>query len=96
MPRTPIPDRWAKLSRSKIHEYVLEGKLLEAFSLPRRLVRSMQTMETRSPLPPLGGYDYLPATYMPGSAGRWRRRTAADEDQDLADRWLAPVHVRWR
>jgi hypothetical protein len=70
------------LISSKIHEYVLDGKLLEAFSLPRRLVRSMQTMETRSPLPPLGGYDFLPATYMPGSAGRWRYRTAADEDQD--------------
>ncbi|WP_328305389.1 hypothetical protein [Actinomycetospora sp. NBC_00405] len=67
---------------SKIHEYVLDGKLLEAFSLPRRLVRSMQTMETRSPLPPLRGDDYLPATYMPGSGGRWRHRTAADEDQD--------------
>lgn len=67
---------------SKIREYVLGGKLLEAFSLPRRLVRSMQTMETRNPLSPLGGYDHLPATHMPGSAGRWRYRTAADEDQD--------------
>src|SRR4051795_9795735 len=63
------------LISSKIHEYVLDGRRLEAFSLPRRLVRSMQTMETRSPLPPLGGYDPLPATYMPGSAGRWRYRT---------------------
>lgn len=71
------------LISSKIQQYVLGGKLLKAFSLPRRLVRSMQTMETRSPLPPLGGYDYLPATYVPGSAQRWRYRTAADEDQNL-------------
>jgi hypothetical protein len=70
------------LISSKIHEYVLDGKLLEAFSLPRRLVRSMQTMEPRSLLPPLDGHDYLPATYMPGSGGRWRYRTAADEEQD--------------
>jgi hypothetical protein len=76
------PGPTGELISSKIHEYVLDGKLLESFSLPRRLVRSMQTMEARSPLPPLGGYDHLPATYIPGSAGRWRYRTSPDEDQD--------------
>jgi hypothetical protein len=76
------PGPMGELISSRIHEYVLDGKLLESFSLPRRLVRSMQTMEARSPLPPLGGYDYLPATYMPGSPGRWRYRTSAGGDQD--------------
>jgi hypothetical protein len=76
------PGPMGDLICSKIEEYVLGGKLLQAFSLPRRLVRSMQTMETQSPLPPLDGYDYLPATYMPGSAHRWRYRTEADEEQD--------------
>jgi hypothetical protein len=68
------------LISSKIKDYVLGGKLLEAFSLPRRLVRSMQSMEIRSPLPPRVGYDHLPAIYMPGSGQRWRYRTATDED----------------
>lgn len=67
------------LISSRIREYVLDGRLLEPFSLPDRLVRSLQTMEARSPLPPLTGYDHLPATYVPGSAVRWQYHTAAIE-----------------
>jgi hypothetical protein len=69
------------LIKTKIEQYVMDGKLLEPFDLARRLVRSMQTMETRHPLPSGGGYDYLPTVYVPGSGMRWRYRTAADEDR---------------
>jgi hypothetical protein len=67
------------LVTSRIQEYVLDGKLLEPFSLACRLVRALQTMEVRSPLPPQAGYNHLPAKYIPGSAMRWRYRTATDE-----------------
>ena len=67
------------LVRSRIEEYVLDGTVQEPFSMPHRLVRSLQTMESRSPLPTPAGYGHLPATYIPGSAMRWRYRTAADE-----------------
>jgi hypothetical protein len=69
------------LIKTTIEEYVVDGKLLEPFGLARRLVRSMQTMEARSPLPPRGGYDHLPAVSVPGSGLRWRYRTAADEER---------------
>jgi hypothetical protein len=67
------------LVSSTIQEYVLGGNLLEPFSLAGRLVRALQTMEARSPLPPRARYNHLPAEYLPGSAMRWRYRTAADE-----------------
>ncbi|HEY2223264.1 hypothetical protein [Actinomycetospora sp.] len=70
------------LIKTKIEEYVMDGRLLEPFDLARRLIRSMQTMETRSPLPPRGGYDHLPAVAVPGSGSRWRYQTAADENRD--------------
>jgi hypothetical protein len=73
------------LIRSRIQEYVLDGSVLEPFSLPHRLVRALQTMEVRGPLPPRSGYDHLPATYIPGSAMRWRYRTAADEGTEDRD-----------
>ena len=73
------------LISSTLQEYVLDGKLLEPFSLPRRLVRAMQTLEARCPLPRLGGYDYLPAAHIPGSGRLWRYRTAADDSAEDLD-----------
>jgi hypothetical protein len=74
-----FPGPVGDLVSSRIQEYVLDGRVLEPFSLPHRLVRSLQTMEDRNPLPPAAGYDHLPARYVPGSAMRWRYRTTADE-----------------
>jgi hypothetical protein len=68
------------LIRTKIEEYVTDGKMLGPCALADRLVRSMQTMESRSPLAPRRGYDHLPAIHVPGSGSRWRYRTAADAD----------------
>ena len=76
-----FPGPVGDLIKSKIEEYVTDGKLLDPFDLARRLLRSMQTMEAHNPLPPHGGYEYLPAVYVPGSGMRWRHRTAADEDR---------------
>jgi hypothetical protein len=70
------------LVKTKIEQYVVDGRQLEPFDLAPRLIRSMQTMEARSPLPPRTGYDHLPAVHVPGSGGRWRYRTAADEGRD--------------
>jgi hypothetical protein len=70
------------LVKAKIEQYVVDGKQLEPFDLAPRLVRAMQTMEGSSPLPPRRGYDHLPAVHVPGSGGRWRYRTAADEGRD--------------
>jgi hypothetical protein len=67
------------LVSSRIKEYVLDGIVLEPFSMPHRLVRSLRTMEAQSPLAALPGHDHLPATYIPGSAMRWRYRTAGNE-----------------
>jgi hypothetical protein len=70
------------LVKAKIEEYVVDGRPLRSFDLAPRLVRAMQTLESRSPLPRRGGYDHLPAVPVPGSGMRWRYRTAADEDRD--------------
>jgi hypothetical protein len=74
------PGPVGELIKSRIEEYVIDGRLLEPFDLPRRLVRSMQTMEARSPLPPRSGYEHLPAVPVPGSGSRWRYQPTEDRE----------------
>jgi hypothetical protein len=72
------PGPVGELIKSWIEDYVVDGKLLEPFCLARRLVRSMTTMEERSPLPPRTGYEHLPAVPVPGSGSRWRYQPTED------------------
>ncbi|MEN3298418.1 MAG: hypothetical protein V7633_476 [Pseudonocardia sp.] len=69
------------LSR-ELRNYAEDGEQLPPHASAPRLISAVQRQQARNPLPPAPGYAHLPAQYIPGSALRWRYRTAADSNEN--------------